>query len=118
MRRAAISVWSVGMVVGLLAELAAYGWRSPSMWIPDLAVGWTFILCSGVVLMRERSVGVGVLLGASGLLWFVPSLVEAGPVWLRHLTAYTLFGHRGPLLQLLVAYPGAWPGSRLARSAV
>jgi signal transduction histidine kinase len=106
------------MVVGLLAEWVAYGWRSPSMWIPDLAVGWTFILCSGIVLMRERSVGVGVLLGASGLLWFVPNLVEAGPVWLRHLTAYTLFAYRGPVLHLLVAYPGAWPRSRLARSAV
>src|SRR5829696_3506196 len=118
MRRAAISVWSVGMVVGLLAEWAAYGSRSPSRWVPDLAVGLAFILCSGVVLVRERSVGVSALLGASGLLWFVPNFVETGPAWLRDLTGYALFLHRGPMLHLLMAYPNGRPRSRLAWSAV
>jgi signal transduction histidine kinase len=118
MGRAAISVWSVGMVVGLLAEWAAYGWRSPSSWVPDLAVGLAIILCSGIVLMRERSLGVSALLGASGLLWFVPNFVETGPAWLRDLSAYTLFAHRGPMLHLLMAYPNGRPRSRLAWSAV
>jgi hypothetical protein len=34
-----------GGVLGLGAEWVGFGWADPRHWIPDLAVGWTFIGC-------------------------------------------------------------------------
>jgi hypothetical protein len=34
-----------GVALGLTAEWVGFGWADPRHWIPDLAVGWTFIGC-------------------------------------------------------------------------
>ena len=34
-----------GVALGLTAEWVGFGWGDPRHWIPDLAVGWTFIGC-------------------------------------------------------------------------
>ena len=34
-----------GVALGLTAEWVRFGWGDPRHWLPDLAVGWTFIGC-------------------------------------------------------------------------
>ena len=89
----------MGVVVGVAAEGAGFSWDGPERWLPDLVVGLTFIGAGAYALPRQR--GCGVLLVATGLTWF------AGTV-----DGSALYLHRGPLVQLLVAYPGWRPRTR------
>jgi signal transduction histidine kinase len=95
----------VGVVVGVAAEGAGFSWDEPERWLPDLVVGVTFVGAGAYALPRQR--GCGVLLVATGLTWF------AGTV-----DGSALYLHRGPLVQLLVAYPGWRPRTRTGLVAV
>lgn len=96
-------LWLAVAVVGIAGGMAADGWASggdqPLLWIPDLVVGVVLILAGTSVAARVR--GGGVLLTVAGAAWFVGTAVPAAVYW-----------HRGVLVQLLVAYPGARPASR------
>jgi len=95
----------VGVVLGLASEGAGFSWDEPERWLPDLVVGLTFIGAGAYALPRQP--GCGALLTATGLTWF------AGTV-----DASALYLHRGPLVQLLVAYPGWRPRTRTGLVAV
>jgi len=95
----------VGVVVGVAAEGAGFSWDDAERWVPDLVVGLTFIGAGAYALPRQR--GCGALLAATGLTWF------AGTV-----DVSALYLHRGPLVQLLVAYPGWRPRTRTGLVAV
>ena len=101
-------IWLVlGAVwVGVLSEAWVYDVDEPQLWLPDLLAGWT--LCGSGILAwaTRRAKGVGVLLGAAGITWFLA------------LSPPLLFLHRGPLVHLLVTYPGWRPRSRLEATAV
>ena len=70
--------------------------QHPVVLVADLVVGIVLLLGGVVLGRRERPAGV--LLAAVGASWFV------GFLW-----PGALFWHRGPLVQLLLAYPGWRP---------
>ena len=90
------------LALGLAAENAAYARDDARQWLPDVLVGWTFILCGVVAWEARRARAMGVLLGATGVCWFL------GNFW-----PDLLYLHRGPLVHLLLAYPGWRPRSRV-----
>src|SRR5260370_15350073 len=60
----------------------------------------------------------GVLLVAAGFAWFVPDFAAAGVGRLAWLSAYALYLHRGPLVQLVLAYPRGRVRGRVEGAAV
>jgi signal transduction histidine kinase len=118
MRRSGFVFWPAGIALGLLSEWAQYRWRDPDRWVPDLAVGWTFIACGLVAAQRRRRSRSGGLLAATGVAWFIPNLAGLGPAFLGRAASAALFLHRGPLLHVVLAYPSGRTSSRLAQSAV
>jgi signal transduction histidine kinase len=111
-------VWLAGGVLGLTAEWVGFGWGDPRHWIPDLAVGWSFIGCGLIAWARRPESRTGPLLTATGFTWFVGNFAQVGLAAVAWLAAHTLYLHRGPLVQLLPTYPSGRPGSRLGRGAV
>ena len=108
----------VAIALGLTAESVAPGWSEPRQWIPDLAVGWTFIGCGYVALVRRPESRSGALMAATGFTWFIGNFADVGFDVLAWLAAQCVFVHRGPLVHLILAYPSGRLSTRLARVAV
>jgi len=107
-----------GAALGLTAEWVRFGWGDPRHWIPDLAVGWSLIGC-GLVASRQRPESrTGPLMAATGFSWFVWNFANVGVAVVAWGAAHLVYLHRGPLVQLVLAYPSGRPGSRLVRGAV
>jgi signal transduction histidine kinase len=107
-----------GGLLGLTAEWVGFGWGDPRHWIPDLAVGWTFI-GSGLIASRRRPASrTGPLLAATGFTWFAGNFAQVGVAAVAWAAAHLVYLHRGPLVQLVLTYPSGRPGSRLVRGAV
>jgi hypothetical protein len=71
-------IWLAGVAVGLTAEWVGFGWGDLRHWIPDLAVGWSFIGC-GLIAARQRSERrCGPLMVATGFTWFVGNFAQVG----------------------------------------
>ena len=96
-----------GVAVGLGAEWVAFDWSDPRDWVPDLAVGWTFIAGGLVASARRPDSRVGALLAVTGFAWFAGSFASQ----LTYL-------HRGVLVHAVLAYPGGRLSSRLERAIV
>jgi signal transduction histidine kinase len=86
------------LAIGVVAEWS--GWSRPGSWVPDLLTGWVLCAC-GLVAWARASRGPGALLVTAGTAWFVPNF-----------TPHLLFLHRGPLIQLVLAYPHGRPRRR------
>lgn len=104
-RAAGAALWSAGVVLGLASERVGFGWDDPRGWVPDLVVGLVFV-GSGVYAL-PRSHATGGLLAATGFAWFCGNFGMAALYW-----------HRGPLVHVVVSYPGGRPRSRLDSVAV
>ncbi len=117
MRRSGL-VWLAGGVLGLTAEWVGFGWGDPREWIPDLAVGWSFIGCGLVASGRRPQSRTGLLLAATGFTWFLGNFADVGVAAVAWAAAHLVYLYRGPLVQLLLTYPSGRPGSRLVRGAV
>jgi signal transduction histidine kinase len=107
-----------GGVLGLTAEWVGFGWADPRHWIPDLTVGWTFIGCGLVASRRRPGSHTGPLMAATGFTWFLGNFASVGVAAVAWAAAHLVYLHRGPLVQLVLAYPSGRPGSRLVRGAV
>ena len=107
MPRLAHGLWPAAVAVGVAAEWVAFGWADARDWLPDLAVGWTFIACGLVAWSRRPESRTGVLLTVTGFAWFVGNFV--GPL---------VYLYRGPLFHCVLAYPNGRLRSRAARVAV
>ena len=117
MRRRGL-VGSAGVALGLTAEWVGFGWADPRHWIPDLAVGWTFIGCGLIGWARRPERRTGALMAATGFTWFVGNFANVGMAAVAWVAAHLVNLHRGPLVQLVLIYPSGRPGSRLVRGAV
>jgi signal transduction histidine kinase len=117
MRRLGL-LWLAGGVVGLTAEWVGFGWGDPRHWIPDLAVGWTLIGCGLIGWARRPESRTGPLMAATGFTWFVWNFAQVGVAAVAWVAGHLVYLHRGPLVQLVLAYPSGRPGSRLVRGAV
>jgi signal transduction histidine kinase len=109
---------SAAVAVGVAAEWVGFGWDDPRHWIPDLAVGWTFIGCGLVAAWRRPESRSGLLMAATGFTWFVGNFAQVGVAAVAWVAAQLVYLHRGPLVQLLLTYPSGRSGSRLVRGAV
>jgi signal transduction histidine kinase len=107
-----------GVAFGLTAEWVRFGWGDPRHWIPDLAVGWTFIGCGLIGWTRRPESRTGPLLAATGFAWFVGNFAQVGVAAVAWLAAHLVRLYRGPLVQLVLTYPSGRPGSRLVRGAI
>jgi signal transduction histidine kinase len=99
-------------VIGLAAESVAFGWTEPRRWVPDLAVGWTFIGLGLVASDRWPENRTGPLLVLTGFGWFAGNFAAADLGIVAWLAGQTLFLYRGLLVHLVLAYPtGRLPGN-------
>ena len=118
MRRAGLLLWPAGAVLGLVAEWIAFEWTDPSRWIPDLAVGWAFMACGLIAIARHPESRSGPLMAATGFIWFLGNFAGVDAGFVAWVAAHGVYVHRGPLLHLILAYPGGRLSSRLSRAAV
>jgi signal transduction histidine kinase len=84
------------LVAGLGAEWAAYEPGELDRAAADLLCGWAFLICGALAARRARGRAVGLLMGATGVAWFAGTLAPGALLYL----------HRGPLVHLLLAFPG------------
>ena len=89
----------VGLLFGIASEGVEYSWSDGRHWVPDLLVGAAFV-GAGAYTLRPRR-GAAILLAVTGYLWFLGNIVPG-----------LLYAYRGPLVHLLVTYPGARPRLR------
>ena len=118
MKRIGLLLWPAGVALGVLAEWAGFGWGDPRHWVPDLAVGWTFIACGLMAMRRRPESGSGVLLAATGFTWFLGNFAGVGVAVLAWVCAHALFLYRGPLIHLVLSYPSGRTRSVVTRSAI
>src|SRR6266568_3075367 len=116
MRRLGL-VLLAGGLLGLTAEWVGFGWGDPRHWIPDLAVGWTFVGSGLIAWARRPASRTGPLLAATGFTWFLGNFAQVGFAAVAWAAAHLVYLHRGPLVQLVLTYPSGRPGSRLVRGA-
>jgi signal transduction histidine kinase len=107
MRRFSTLLWPAGLALGVAAERTSYGWSDVRHWLPDLAVGWTFIACGLLASSRRPESRSGMLLALTGFTWFAGNFSDD-----------VLFLYRGPLVHLALTYPGLRRRSRLDLAAV
>jgi signal transduction histidine kinase len=105
-------------VIGLAAESVAFGWTEPRRWLPDLAVGWTFIGLGLVASDRWPENRTGPLLALTGFGWFVGNFAAADLGIVALLAGQTAFLYRGLLAHLLLAYPTGRLPDNLTRGVV
>ena len=105
--RPRLELWAAGAIVGVLAEWAAYGSDRPGRWLPDLITGWALIACGLAGWSVRPGSRSGPLLAATGFAWFASSFGGAA-----------LYLHRGPLVHLVLSYPGGTLAARITRVAV
>jgi signal transduction histidine kinase len=117
-RRLGWLIWPVGAALGLAAERVQFGWSDPRHWIPDLAVGWVFMVCGLIAAARRPESRIGLLMAATGFSWFFGNFGGVGLSPLAWLAAQTLYLHRGPLVHLVLTYPTGRHSSWLVRGAV
>jgi signal transduction histidine kinase len=97
----------LGLGLGLGAEWVAFEPGELDRAAADLLTGWAFLACGAIAARRRTGRPVGALLAATGAAWFAGSFTSAA-----------LYLHRGPLVHLLLAYPGGRPAHRAAQALV
>jgi signal transduction histidine kinase len=105
MRTRTLLFWPAGVVLGLAAERVAFGWDAPLMWLPDLAVGWTFIGCGLAAMALRPNNNAGLLMAATGFTWFLGNFAGADTDLVAWVGSHTTYVHRGFLVHLILAYP-------------
>ncbi len=107
-----------GLVVGVVAEWVGIGWSEPLQWIPDLAVGWTFIGCGLIAAWKRPESRIGWLMVATGFTWFLGNFSGVGVPAIAWIAAHAVYLHRGPLVHLLLSYPSGRTTSRVTQGAI
>jgi signal transduction histidine kinase len=79
----------------------------------DLAVGLAFLACGVLVGHRQRRERVALLLLATGFAWFLGTLAGSDVGVVSTVGSAMLYAHRGPFVQLVLAYPTGRLRSRL-----
>ena len=118
MRAPRVLLWPAGAAVGIAAEWISFGWNEPSDWLPDLAVGWTFIGCGLVAWSHRPTSRSGPLMAATGFTWFAANFTTTGLAAVDWGSEQALYLHRGPLLHLVLSYPSGRLARRLDHAAV
>jgi signal transduction histidine kinase len=118
------TAWRLGLVglagvaFGVAAEWVGIAWIEPGQWIPDLAVGWTFIGCGLIAAWKRPESRIGWLMVATGFTWFLGNFSEVGVPAIAWVAAHAVYLHRGPLVHLLLSYPSGRTTSRVTQGAI
>jgi signal transduction histidine kinase len=107
-----------GVAFGLVAESVQFGLNDPSHWIPDVAVGWVFIAGGLTAWDRRPDSRSGPLMAATGFAWFFGNFSHTGVAAIDWTSSHAVYVFFGPLIHLLLTYPGGRPSSRLVGIAV
>ena len=105
--RSRLLLWAAGAIVGVAAEWVAYGWSRPGRWLPDLVTGWTLIGCGLAGWSVRPGSRSGALMAATGFTWFAGNFGAAA-----------IYLYRGPLVQMVLSYPGGKLAPGCVRAAV
>ena len=105
--RSRLLLWAAGAIVGVTAEWVAYGWSRPGRWLPDLVTGWTLIGCGLAGWSVRPGSRSGALMAATGFTWFAGNFGAAA-----------IYLYRGPLVQMVLSYPGGKLAPGRVRAAV
>ena len=116
--RQRLLLWPAAAAVGIAAEWSLYGWAHPRDWAPDLITGWCLIGCGLVGWSRRPDSRSGILMTATGFAWFAPNFAVTSVGAIGWLSSHALYLHRGPLVQLVLTYPGGRTTGRMERTAV
>ena len=100
MRAVRVALWPTALALGVAAEWAAA--KNASHWVPDLLAGWAFLACGLVAWSKRPESRSGALMAATGAAWFAGTFVDE-----------LVYLHRGPLVHLVLAYPGGRLRGRL-----
>jgi signal transduction histidine kinase len=103
MRLVRLALWPAGLAFGIGAELAAGD--DGALTALDLVAGLALIGFGLVAWERRPAGATGWLLAASGFAWF-----------LANFASWAVYLHRGPLIHLLLVYPGGRLRSRSMRA--
>ena len=117
-RPALLLLGAAGVLLGFAAEWAAFDWDDPRHWIPDLAVGWSFIACGLAGRWRRPDSGTGPLMVAVGFTWFLGNFAAVDVPPIAWLATHALYLHRGPLIHCVLSFPSGRLSSGLDRAAV
>jgi signal transduction histidine kinase len=117
-RLALLLLGVAGALVGLAGEAVAFGWDDPRHWVPDLAVGWSFITCGLVGQWRRPDSRTGSLMAAVGFTWFLGNFASVDVPTIAWLSTHALYLHRGPLIHAVLSFPSGRLTSRLDRATV
>jgi signal transduction histidine kinase len=113
-----VLLWPAAAAVGIAAESIAFDWGEPRDWLPDLLAGWTLVACGLIALSRRPVSRSGALMAAAGFAWFAPNFATTDITALDWLSEQALYLHRGPLVHLVLTYPGGRTASATDRAAV
>jgi signal transduction histidine kinase len=112
-RTALLLVGLAGLLLGPAAEAVAYDWGEPRRWVPDLAVGWSFVGCGLAGWWRRPGSRTGPLMAAVGLTWFLGNFASVDVTALAWLSSHALYLHRGLLVHCVLSFPSgrlaSWP---------
>jgi signal transduction histidine kinase len=100
-------LWPVALAAALAAESAGFGFGDPVAWVPDLLTGWVMVGCGLEAWARRPDSRSGALLALTGFAWF------AGTAW-----SPAAYVHRGPLVHLILTFPGGRASGPLGRVAI
>jgi signal transduction histidine kinase len=117
-RLALLLLGVAGVLVGLAGEAVAFGWDDPRHWVPDLAVGWSFIACGLVGRWRRPDSRTGSLMAAVGFTWFLWNFASVDVPTIAWLATHALYLHRGPLIHCVLAFPSGRLASGSDRATV
>jgi signal transduction histidine kinase len=118
MPRLSLLLLPVGVLVGVAAEAAAFGFGDPLRWVPDLVVGWTFIGCGLLTRGRRPESLTGLLMVATGFTWFFGNFSHVDAAVVAGAASYAILLHRGPLVHLILSYPEGRLASNASRLTV
>lgn len=95
---------AAALALGLVVDVHALGADDPAAWLPDVAVGWAFLIAAATLTLRASGGRLAALLAAAtGVMWFAGTLAPE-----------LVLLHRGPLVHLAFAHPAG----RLSRAGV
>jgi len=108
--------WVAVLLWAVVAERTAYAGADVRHWLPDLLTGLVLVGAGSDAVLRRDTV-LGLLLAATGVLWFLPNLSSLAGA-MGALATYGLFLYRGPLVHALLAFPTGRVGTWRVRAGV
>lgn len=114
----AVIVAAAAVIVGIAAEALAFAPDRAAAWIPDIAIGWTWVGSGLIASTRRPDSRTGMLMVAMGFAWFLGNFAVVAFMPFAWLAGQLLFLHRGLLVHTLLTFPSGRIGSRFDQAVI